>query len=187
MLLPLVMDIHTTAIALVGNGDATLRRLGLLREGGARHISLYAPSPEARLAAEAGQDIVPRLPTPDELSRIQLLFIGDLAVSDARPLVEQARRFGALVNVEDVRELCDFHLPAMVRRGDLLVTASTNGRAPGLARWIKRDLEQLLDAGWADRLTALAGERARWRAAGMDKATLARRTDELIEERGWSL
>ena len=51
-------------------------------------------------------------------------------------LAGRARAQGILVNVEDEPLLCDFHVPATVRRGDLLLTVSSAGRSPGLvAAW----------------------------------------------------
>jgi len=54
-----------------------------------------------------------------------------------------ARNAGALVNIEDAKPLCDFHVPSLVRRGDLVMTVSTAGRSPGLARRLRRHLEKL--------------------------------------------
>jgi len=77
-----------------------------------------------------------------------------------------AREQGILVNVEDVPELCDFHVPATIRRGDLLLTVSTGGKAPGLAKLIREWLEKKLGLEWSDRLHELAQARARWRGEG---------------------
>ena len=82
-------------------------------------------------------------------------------------LVQLARDAGVPVNVEDVPELCDFHVPATVRRGDLLLTISTGGRAPGLSRILREWLEDRFDEQWTARLDDLAfgaGLMARGRA-----------------------
>ena len=73
---------------------------------------------------------------------------------------------GVLVNVEDVLPLCDFHVPAIVRRGDLLLTASTGGQAPGLARPLRESLAEQFGPEWTGRLKDLGLARAKWRAAG---------------------
>ncbi len=69
-----------------------------------------------------------------------------------------------LVNVEDVLPLCDFHVPAIVRQGDLLLTASTGGTAPGLARALREHLAESFGPEWRERLADLAQERARFAA-----------------------
>ena len=73
----------------------------------------------------------------------------------------------------------------MVRRGDLTLTVSTNGRSPGLAKRIRRYLEQLFGPEWADRVDDVAARRTAWRSAGADMATLGNRTDALIARRRW--
>ena len=46
-----------------------------------------------------------------------------------------------LLNVVDDPELCMFTAPALLKRGDLTVAISTNGKSPALARKVREDLE----------------------------------------------
>jgi precorrin-2 dehydrogenase/sirohydrochlorin ferrochelatase len=96
-----------------------------------------------------------------------------------------ARSAGTLVNVEDRRAWCDFHSPALVRRGDLLLTVSTNGRSPGLAARIRRRLEGSFGPEWAERLDRLGTKRDAWRRRPRPLAELARLTDAAIDRQGW--
>ena len=100
-------------------------------------------------------------------------------------LTAQARAGKTLVNVEDVKPLCDFHVPALVRRGALLLTVSTGGKSPGLARGLKAKLEEQYPAVWAERLDVLSDRRERWRAEGAGFSELIERTNQLIEAEGW--
>jgi precorrin-2 dehydrogenase/sirohydrochlorin ferrochelatase len=90
-----------------------------------------------------------------------------------------------LVNVEDVPEYCDFHSVAEVRRGDLLLTVSTNGSAPGLAGTIRRNLESCFGPEWEERVNDIAALRQGWRAEGVPMPEAARRIDAIVEERCW--
>ncbi|HUD53327.1 precorrin-2 dehydrogenase/sirohydrochlorin ferrochelatase family protein, partial [Parvibaculum sp.] len=85
----------------------------------------------------------------------------------------------------DVKALCDFHVPSTVRRGDLLLTVSTGGKSPGLARRLRRYLEDLFDPDWAGRLQDLAERRDAWREEGLDMSEIGRRTEAHIDEKGW--
>jgi len=67
-----------------------------------------------------------------------------------------ARDAGIPVNVADRPDLCTFTLPAVCRRGDLVLTASTSGRCPALARSIREDLETAYGPEYED-LVALMG------------------------------
>jgi precorrin-2 dehydrogenase/sirohydrochlorin ferrochelatase len=71
----------------------------------------------------------------------------------------EARQAGALVNVVDTPALCDFTLPALVNRGDLLIAVSTGGASPIFARRIREQIEQLYGEDFGDYLAELAAIR----------------------------
>lgn len=183
-MIPIVLDPGLVRLALVGRGPIAARRLGQLRDGGA-DPAVFSDAPSGDLAALAGPALVPRLPDPADLDGVAVLWIVDLPVDLAEPLARAARAGGMLVNVEDVKPLCDFHSPSLVRRGDLLLTVSTGGRSPGMAVAIRRRLEALFGPEWAERLDALAGWRNGWREEGLALDEVARLTDARIDREGW--
>ena len=166
-MLPLVLNPLKLKTGLAGRGEALARRAALLAEAGV----------EARLLSPDASDEI--------LAPLQLLFVAGLPEGEARHLAGRARAFGVLVNVEDVLPLCDFHVPAIVRRGDLLLTASTGGAAPGLARALREHLADSFGPEWRERLTDLAGERARLRSQGLSPAEVSQKVRALVTEKGW--
>jgi len=163
-LLPIVIGSQFARIGLAGAAEGRERRASLL--------------------AKAGIEAVPVSET-EPLPQISLLFVAGIALDAARRLVDRARAAGILVNVEDVPELCDFHVPAIVRRGDLVLTASTGGQAPGLARRLREWLQDRFGPEWDGRLRDVSSARADWRAAGLESTEVAARTRNMITERGW--
>jgi hypothetical protein len=89
------------------------------------------------------------------------------------------------VNVEDKKDYCDFHVPAMVRRGELLFTISTGGASPRLARRLRHMLETLFPPAWSDWLETIKQNRNQWKAEGASFSELAEKTDALLDENGW--
>jgi precorrin-2 dehydrogenase/sirohydrochlorin ferrochelatase len=141
----------------------------------------------AALLAEAGVEtrILPD-PVPDDvLASLQVLFVAGLPEGEARDLAVRARAARVLVNVEDVLPLCDFHVPAIVRRGDLLLTASTGGQVPGLARAMRESLADQFGPEWTVRLKELGAARAKWRSEGLSPAEVSHNVRELIVRMGW--
>ena len=74
---------------------------------------------------------------------------------------KEANQKKVILNVVDRLEFCDFALPAKIRRGDLLVTFSTNGKSPALSRYLRCKMEREFDetyANWLDKLVQLRKE-----------------------------
>ena len=163
-MLPVSLNPEALRVGLAGAGDGLVRRAALLAGAGVRPVAVSLA---------------------DALPPLNVLFVAGLDRPAARALADEARAAGILVNVEDVPELCDFHVPAIVRRGDLVLTASTGGQAPGLARRLREWLESHFGPEWTGRLADVGAARAGWRADGMPPEEVSRRTRDLVAERGW--
>lgn len=164
-MLPIALDPQMITVGLAGEGQPLHRRLSMLKEGGVEPVLVAA-------------DAV-------GFEGLSLLYIAGLETVRAGELARRARAARVLVNVEDRPELCDFHVPAIVRRGDLAFTVSTSGRAPGLARRLREWLERQFDGVWAGRLDELAAARLRWRSEGVPAGQIAERTRAFIDGKGW--
>lgn len=163
-MLPIVLNPEAISIGLAGRGEGLARRRQLLADAG----------------------ISPRLISEDTpLDGLNVLFVAGLDRPAAEYLAESARGQGVLVNVEDVPELCDFHVPAAIRRGDLVLTVSTGGKSPGLAKLIREWLEHKIVPEWTGRLKDVASARAKWRADGNPPSEVAQRTRDYVRDRDW--
>ncbi|MFZ3238282.1 MAG: NAD(P)-dependent oxidoreductase [Stellaceae bacterium] len=184
-MLPISLDLGRVRVLLVGNGAMAGRRLALLDEAGAAMLEIFAPDPEPVLAARAGARLRRRLPSPTEIARAQLVFVAGVPEPIASDIGRVAKAAGVLVNVEDDRRHSDFHSAAVIRRGDLTVAISTNGKSPGLASLMRRVLEHRVGPEWELRLDEIAALRQAWRATGADPAAIGRRTEEWVARQGW--
>jgi precorrin-2 dehydrogenase/sirohydrochlorin ferrochelatase len=184
-MLPVQLDTSRLAIAVVGRGGAAARKVKTALGAGAARLVVYSDAPGPALAAAAGERLAPRLPGNAELAAADLVLVAGLPEPVERELAARCRALKVLVNVEDRPDCCDVHLPAVLRRGDLTLAISTNGRAPGLAGLLRRYLERLFGPEWQDRVEELSGARASWRAEGADMATVKHRTGRYVEDRRW--
>ena len=165
-MLPIVLERTAISVGLAGRGDPFERRQQWLREAGVT----------ARVVELDGDAAMPR---------VTLLFVAGVTAQEAAKLAERARRAGILINVEDMPALCDFHVPAIVRRGDLLISVSTGGRAPGLAKLLREWLSDRFGPEWNGYLDQASDARMAWRAAGASAPELSRRTRALAAARQW--
>ncbi|MGH7066654.1 MAG: precorrin-2 dehydrogenase/sirohydrochlorin ferrochelatase family protein [Acetobacteraceae bacterium] len=164
-MVPIVLDPSRLRLGVAGHGLAADRRMALLRAAGARPLAL---------TADLGL-----------LPALDVLWIVDLPLSHAGRLAATARAQGTLVNIEDRPALSDFRNAAELRRGDLLISVSTNGQSPGLAGAIRDRIGGLFGTEWAERVADLGARRRAWRAEGRALAEVARLSAEAIARSGW--
>lgn len=182
---PIMLDLSALPLILVGNGPQAVRRLSLLDEDRAGSVTVCAAAPSDTLAQAAGARLQRRWPTPAEIASARLLLIADGVEPGAlADIVAVARAAGTLVNVEDRPELSDFHSPAILRRGELLMTVSTGGRSPALARRLGRFLGEIFGPEWQSRLEDLAALRERWREGGADPSMVGAWTEAWVDRHG---
>ena len=135
--------LEQTRCVVVGGGRVAERKIRELISAGARPI-VISPTLTSQLTwwNERGDfEHWARQFEPGDLEGAQVIIA---ATND--PLVNariaRSAPAGALVNVVDAPRLGNFHTTATVRRGDLLLSVSTQGRSPALSAQVRRELAQ---------------------------------------------
>lgn len=158
------LDLTGRPVLVVGGGPVAARKIaGLLRAGAI--VTAVAPEAVAEIADDPDVRWFPR---PYQRGEIASYRLGITATDDPEvnaQVAADADTAGVFVNSADDPENCSFTLPAVARHGDLQVAISTNGRSPGLARWLRRRYERELSGGYDQLLDLLAETRAEARAA----------------------
>jgi uroporphyrin-III C-methyltransferase / precorrin-2 dehydrogenase / sirohydrochlorin ferrochelatase len=180
---PILLDLCGRPVVVVGGGQVAERKVEGLLECGAC-VTLISPevTPAIEQWAEAGAIRLERRRfLPGDLGHARLAYA---ATSD--PEVNQAVRAEAddksiWLNVVDQPALCDFFVPALVRRGDLTVAVSTNGASPALARRIREELERRFGPEYETALRELRGLRDACQAEGRSIADERQRVAGVIE------
>lgn len=165
---PVALDLYGKPVLVVGGGALAVEKVeGLLRVQARVRVVDPDPNEALRDAANAGEIALAARPyRPDDLAGVALAY----GASDDRALnatvAADARACGVLVNAVDDIPNCDFFAVSVVRRGDLQVAISTNGRSPAMARWVREYLDAWLPSELGDLLDVLAEVRAEVRRAG---------------------
>jgi precorrin-2 dehydrogenase/sirohydrochlorin ferrochelatase len=184
-MIPILLDGARLDIALFGDGERAVRRLALLREGGAAKLRVFSATPSGALSAAAGDALEIADPEAVDLGPFAVVYAADLAADAAERLAARARAAGKLVNVEDVKAQCDFHTPAVVRRGALTIGVSTDGLCPGLSGVLAAYLGRLFGSVWSIRLGLLEAKRRTWRARGLAHGEIRDALGVELERNGW--
>lgn len=161
-LYPVFLKLHELDLLLVGAGEVGHEKLFfMLKNSPKANVTVVAPwvSPKIEeLLAEHPDHRVTfrrRAFEPTDVVGFQLV----IAATNDRQLNESvretAKNWGALVNVADTPELCDFYLGSVVTRGDLKIAISTNGKSPTFAKRFRQLLEETLPANTPNLLNHL--------------------------------
>lgn len=140
---PISIDLSNRRCVVIGGGQVAERKVEMLREFGAR-VTVVAPDITSRLAEMATDgsiEVVSGMYEPSVLNGALLAVAATNNREVNKAVFEEAQRQGILVNVVDDPDLCTFFVPAIIRRGDLVISVSTSGNSPLLARRLREQIE----------------------------------------------
>jgi len=140
---PIFLNLAGRRCVVVGGGSVAERKIEALLQVGAT-VTVISPSLTKTLESRAEEGkigYIMREYRAGDLAGNQLVYIAtdDPEVNAAAYREGQER--GVWVNVADDPLHCDFILPSVLRRGELMVAVSTGGSSPALARAIREELE----------------------------------------------
>jgi len=165
---PICLDISGKRCVVVGGGNVAERKVRRLLACGAR-VEVVGKTLTSVLTAWKGQGKIVHLEGGYEDSFLAgaALVIGatDSEGVNGR-IAADARKRGIPVNIVDNPALCDFILPSVVERGDLLIAVSTGGKSPALAAKLREELEEVYGPEYAVLVEILGDLRERVIAVG---------------------
>lgn len=148
-LFPVFLKLEHLNVLLVGAGNVGLEKLSAILSN--------SPSTAVRVVAteisDAIRDIAatheqvqlferPYESTDVDNADVVITAINDPVVSEM--IRNDAKRQGKLVNAADKPELCDFYLSSVVKKGNLKIAISTNGKSPTIAKRLKEVLTDVM-------------------------------------------
>ncbi len=165
---PIALDLAGRSVVVVGGGVVAERKVQGLRAAGARVTVVAAELTPALAVLRTAEEVrhVPRTYCEGDLEGHELAFVAvdDHAVSEA--VVREARRRGIWVNAADDPSRCDFVLPAVLRRGALIIAVTTGGASPALARAVRDRLAGVIPDEYGELVDLVAEVRCQLRRDG---------------------
>ena len=140
---PVFLDIRGRRCVVIGGGELGEEKVDRLVDYGADTV-VIAPSLTENLRAMAGRGEITWIERGYRAGDLEGAFIAIVAdTSDSgvnEAVSAEARERNVPLNVNDVTHLCTWIAPAVVRRGEVIVAASTGGASPALARKLREEL-----------------------------------------------
>ncbi len=160
---PIYLDIQNRNCLVVGGGAVATRKVTTLLGCGAL-VTVVSPAVTSTLQELSKNSRIFLEKRPFQASDLNGKFLVIGATNDLtlnRQLHTEAERLGILYNIADRPEACNFILPSIVNRGDLVIAISTSGTSPAFAKKLRKDLEKEFGKEYADFLKLMGAIRRR--------------------------
>jgi siroheme synthase-like protein len=148
-LYPVFLKLEELRLLIVGGGNVAMEKLqSVLTNSPGTQVTLIAPliSPEIIDFSKEFTNLViyEREFQPEDCDEVDLVFaaVNDFGLSEE--ITRAAHERNLLVNVADTPGLCDFYLGSVVRKGDLKLAISTNGKSPTLSKRLREVLTEAI-------------------------------------------
>jgi len=142
---PIFLELGGRRAVVIGGGPVAVRKAQVLLNAGARLV----------VVAERIDDMMKALCTGTKAQLVKSRYSKNyltgavLAIAATnnhelnKQIYKDCQELEILCNVVDVPELCDFFVPAVVKRGNLQIAIGTGGHSPAYAGHIRKKLEKI--------------------------------------------
>lgn len=157
------LSLKLDKVLVIGGGMVAQRKIIQLLDNGIG-ITVISPKLTARLnklAVSGAVEWKMRSFAPGDTAGYSLVIAAVDNESVNETVFREASAAGIPVNVVDKPELCTVIFPAVIRRGDLTIAVSSNGKAPFFVKALKKGLEKSIPKAMEIEIK-IAGEFRDW-------------------------
>lgn len=180
---PILVDLKGKRVVVVGGGAVALRKIESLLECGASvDVISRELNPELKELQDKGKIRVLGREFKEE--DLQGAFLVIAATDDTAlnsRVSKAARDRGMLVNAVDQPSDCDFIVPSVIKRGDLVIAVSTSGKSPAMAKRIKEKLIGQFGSEYEDFLILMGKIRKEILEKGLSQEENSRIFHEIVD------
>ncbi|MHC4721606.1 MAG: precorrin-2 dehydrogenase/sirohydrochlorin ferrochelatase family protein [Planctomycetota bacterium] len=140
---PIYLDLAGKRVVVIGAGPVAARKANALQKAGARVI-IVAKTVDSAFEKSCNLphvEVVISAYSKDYLAEAVLAIAATNDLDLNRRIYKDCQELEVLCNVVDQPDLCDFFVPAVVKRGPLQIAISTDGNCPAYAGHVRKKLE----------------------------------------------
>ncbi len=139
---PIMLDLSQFKPLVIGGGEIATRKVFNLIEFNSR-VTVIAPEITHYLEIlHKNNDIIwlKKEFQKNDIVGYNLVFAATANPQIDEQIAEECKNKNILLNVADVPHLCNFIMPATIKRGDLTLSIGSQGRAPFYVKYLKEKL-----------------------------------------------
>ena len=160
---PIFLELGGRRSVVIGGGAVAVRKAQALLNAGARLVVVAERIDNMMTVICQGKnaELIKSRYSKDYLAGAVLVITATNNNKLNKQIYKDCQELEILCNVVDVPELCDFYVPAVIKRGDLQIAIGTEGRCPAYAGHIRKKLEKIFTEKHGQFLTELEELRKR--------------------------
>ena len=142
---PIFLEMGGRRAVLIGAGAVAVRKVQTLLAAGARLVVVAEHIDDMLTALCQGTDakLIKSKYSKDYLVGAVLAIAATNDPQLNKQIYKDCQELEILCNVVDEPQLCDFFVPAVVKRGDLQIAIGTEGHSPAYAGHLRKKLERI--------------------------------------------
>lgn len=160
---PIFLELAGRRVVVIGGGAVAVRKAQALLSAGARLVIIaeHVDDLLTALCADSNAELIKSRYSKNYLSGAVLAIASTNNQQLNRRIYKDCQELEILCNVVDNPELCDFYVPAVVKRGDLQIAIGTEGYCPAYAGHLRKKLGQIFTDKHGEFLAELEALRKR--------------------------
>jgi len=142
---PIFLELGGRRVVVVGGGAVAVRKAQALLAAGARLVVVAERSDDmlTALCTDSGAELIKSRYSKDYLVGALLAIAATNNNQLNKQIYKDCQELEILCNVVDEPQLCDFFVPAVVKRGSLQIAIGTEGQYPAYSGHIRKKLEKV--------------------------------------------
>lgn len=181
---PIMLNIANKKCLVVGGGNIAYRKILYLLEFGATVTVLSSSFIDEILELPKSHKVklVKRNYQKNDVDNYFLVVVATNDKFINKEISDECKKKNILVNVVDDKELSTFIVPSVMRKGDLTISISTNGKSPLLAKRIKEMLDNMFEDDVENLIAELSNVREKLKTIPISMEEKIRLYDDIINK-----
>lgn len=143
---PIILNIRDKKFLVIGGGKVATEKIKRLLIF-TKNITILSPDLTSELKEIVDKEhltYISQKYAPELISDYDIIIVAVNDIKLQKEIYQYAKKNNKLCNTVDVVEYSDFIFPSIVKKGDLIVSFSTSGSSPAIAKYLRQVFEKII-------------------------------------------